>query len=86
MSGIVEKYVVDQTDSISGYSNSLEIDEENNENLNSNKKAVVTASAFAIAYGLHKSTAPLRIGVTLATVPVLVRFLRAKGFLKVPKN
>jgi len=43
------------------------------------------ASNFVIAYALHKILAPVRIGITLAAVPVIVRYLRKMGVLKVPK-
>ncbi|XP_005187339.1 uncharacterized protein LOC101898381 [Musca domestica] len=40
------------------------------------------ASNFVIAYAIHKLFAPVRISVTLATTPFIVRYLRSKGFLK----
>ena len=43
------------------------------------------ASNFVIAYALHKILAPVRIGITLAATPVIVRYLRKMGVLKVPK-
>lgn len=43
------------------------------------------ASNFVVAYALHKMLAPVRIGITLAAVPVIVRYLRKIGFLKAPK-
>jgi hypothetical protein len=43
------------------------------------------ASSFVIAYALHKMLAPVRIGITLAAAPVIVRYLRKIGLLKVPK-
>ena len=42
------------------------------------------ASTFAIAYLLHKLFLPLRAAVTITAVPVLVRWLRAKGIMKMP--
>jgi len=49
-------------------------------------KAAVGVSTFAIAYAIHKFTAPVRIGFTITTAPIIVRFLRAKGILKHPVN
>jgi hypothetical protein len=43
------------------------------------------ASNFVIAYALHKMLAPVRIGITLAATPVIVRYLRKIGVLKIPK-
>lgn len=43
------------------------------------------ASSFVVAYALHKMLAPVRIGITLAAVPVIVRYLRKIGVLKIPK-
>jgi hypothetical protein len=43
------------------------------------------ASNFVIAYALHKMLAPVRIGITLAATPVIVRYLRKIGVLKSPK-
>ncbi|KAJ8951870.1 hypothetical protein NQ318_019846 [Aromia moschata] len=37
---------------------------------------------FAVAYAVHKVFAPVRITVTLASVPLIVRYLRKIGFLK----
>ena len=41
------------------------------------------AGTFALAYGVHKIFAPVRISITLGTVPFLVKYLRARGILKV---
>ena len=40
------------------------------------------ASTFVIAYAVHKVFAPVRISITLTTVPFIVRYLRAKKILK----
>ena len=41
------------------------------------------ATTFVIAYAVHKAFAPVRISVTLACAPLVVRYLRRKGVLKV---
>ena len=43
------------------------------------------ATTFVIAYAVHKAFAPVRISVTLACAPLLVRYLRRKGVLMVKK-
>ncbi|XP_046733999.1 uncharacterized protein LOC124404144 [Diprion similis] len=43
---------------------------------------VSNSSTFVIAYAVHKLLAPVRISVTLATVPFLVKYLRKIGVLK----
>lgn len=45
-------------------------------------KIVAGASQFIIAYAIHKSFAPVRISITLVSVPLIVRYLRAKGIMK----
>ena len=40
------------------------------------------ASTFVVAYAIHKVFAPVRIGITLSSTPLIVRYLRLKGFLK----
>lgn len=40
------------------------------------------ASTFAIAYVFHKFLLPLRATVTIVSVPVIVRHLRARGWMK----
>jgi len=40
------------------------------------------ASTFVIAYAVHKCFAPVRISITLASAPFIVRALRARGWLK----
>ncbi|XP_011883377.1 PREDICTED: uncharacterized protein LOC105570634 [Vollenhovia emeryi] len=41
---------------------------------------------FVIAYTVHKLLAPVRIGISLAVTPPLVRRLRKMGLLKMPKR
>ena len=40
------------------------------------------ASTFALSYAIHKVFAPVRISITLGSVPFIVRYLRARGILK----
>jgi len=40
------------------------------------------ASTFAIAYVLHKVLLPLRATITVASVPLIVRQFRARGWMK----
>lgn len=40
---------------------------------------------FVTAYAIHKVFAPVRISITLAATPFIVRYLRQIGFLKKPK-
>lgn len=54
-------------------------------NANENTKIVAGASQFIIAYAIHKSLAPVRISITLVSVPLIVRYLRAKGIMKMKK-
>lgn len=51
-----------------------------------NTKIVAGASQFIIAYAIHKSLAPVRISITLVSVPLIVRYLRAKGIMKIKKQ
>jgi len=44
------------------------------------------ASTFAIAYVFHKFLLPLRGIVTVMGLPLLVRFLRARGWMKQSLN
>lgn len=48
-------------------------------------KLLSESSTFTLAYGIHKLFAPIRIMITLAVAPALVRFLRRKGILKHPE-
>jgi len=52
---------------------------------NENTKIVAGASQFIIAYAIHKSFAPVRISITLISVPLIVRYLRTKGIMKIKK-
>ncbi|XP_072377405.1 protein FAM210B, mitochondrial-like [Diabrotica undecimpunctata] len=47
-----------------------------------NSNVATNAGTFAVAYALHKVFAPVRITITLASVPLIVRYLRKVGFLK----
>ncbi|KAF2896483.1 hypothetical protein ILUMI_09686 [Ignelater luminosus] len=48
--------------------------------------AVATnTGTFVTAYAIHKVFAPVRISITLAATPFIVRYLRQIGFLKKPK-
>jgi len=49
-----------------------------------NSKLASGASTFIVAYAVHKIMAPIRISITLASVPFIVRYLRKVGFLKKP--
>jgi len=51
------------------------------EQLNNNSLAA-GASTFVIAYAIYKAVAPIRMSITIASCPFLVRFLRGKGLLK----
>lgn len=42
------------------------------------------ASTLAIAYVLHKFLLPLRATITIVSVPVIVRRLRARGWMRAP--
>ncbi|CAG9858964.1 unnamed protein product [Phyllotreta striolata] len=48
----------------------------------SNNEIASSAGTFAISYAVHKVFAPVRIGITLVSVPFIVRYLRKIGFLK----
>ncbi|XP_076113015.1 uncharacterized protein LOC143080836 isoform X1 [Mytilus galloprovincialis] len=48
-------------------------------------KLTTGASTFVVAYAVHKVFAPVRIAITLTSVPLIVRYLRRIGFLKPPK-
>ncbi|KAJ8940049.1 hypothetical protein NQ314_010881 [Rhamnusium bicolor] len=47
-------------------------------------KSEITASAgtFAVAYAIHKVFAPVRITITVGSVPFIVKYLRKVGLLK----
>ncbi|NWI93529.1 F210B protein, partial [Pitta sordida] len=41
-------------------------------------------STFVVAYAVHKLFAPVRISITVVSVPFLVRYCRRMGFFKRP--
>jgi len=49
-------------------------------------KLAAGASTFVVAYAVHKIFAPVRIGITLTSAPLIVRYLRQKGILKPVKK
>ncbi|XP_063973021.1 uncharacterized protein LOC135160420 [Diachasmimorpha longicaudata] len=44
------------------------------------------SSTFLVAYAVHKVFAPVRISITLASTPFIVRYLRRIGILKMRKT
>ncbi|XP_020025734.2 protein FAM210B, mitochondrial [Castor canadensis] len=54
-----------------------------NESLVQSKMAAGT-STFVVAYAIHKLFAPVRISITLVSVPFVVRYLRKVGLFKSP--
>ncbi|XP_074867719.1 protein FAM210B, mitochondrial [Carettochelys insculpta] len=56
-----------------------------NEELVQSKVAAGT-STFVLAYAIHKVFAPVRISITLVSVPFLVRYFRKIGFFKPPAS
>lgn len=54
--------------------------------LGDHNSAATTSTNFLVAYAFHKSLAPIRLSITAASLPFVVRFLRAKNILKPPKN
>jgi len=54
-------------------------------NTDKSTNTATVASQFIIAYAIHKSLAPVRITITLVSVPFIVRYLRAKGIMKLKK-
>ncbi|XP_073726671.1 protein FAM210B, mitochondrial isoform X2 [Misgurnus anguillicaudatus] len=48
-------------------------------------KMAAGTSTFVLAYAVHKLFAPLRISITLVSVPLIVRHLRKTGLFK-PKT
>ncbi|XP_074594387.1 protein FAM210B, mitochondrial-like [Brevipalpus obovatus] len=54
--------------------------------LGDHNSAATTSTNFIVAYAFHKSLAPIRLSITAASLPFVVRFLRAKNILKPPKN
>ncbi|XP_072540029.1 protein FAM210B, mitochondrial [Salminus brasiliensis] len=49
-------------------------------------KLAAGTSTFLLAYAVHKLFAPLRISVTLVSVPLIVRYLRRTGLFKPPPS
>ncbi|XP_014485800.1 PREDICTED: uncharacterized protein LOC106750176 isoform X2 [Dinoponera quadriceps] len=49
-------------------------------------KIIKVSTDFVIAYTVHKILAPVRISITLAVTPLLVKYLRRIGLLKIPKR
>ncbi|XP_042318434.1 protein FAM210B, mitochondrial [Sceloporus undulatus] len=47
-------------------------------------KLAAGTSTFLLAYAVHKLFAPVRISITLVSVPFLVRYFRKIGFFKPP--
>ncbi|KAG7267095.1 hypothetical protein CRUP_011201 [Coryphaenoides rupestris] len=47
-------------------------------------KMAAGTSTFVLAYAVHKLFAPVRISITLVSVPLLVRYLRKTGLFKPP--
>lgn len=53
------------------------------ESLVQSKMAAGTGT-FVVAYAIHKLFAPVRISITLVSVPFVVRYFRKVGFFKPP--
>uniref|UniRef100_A0A8C6RWI6 Family with sequence similarity 210, member B n=2 Tax=Nannospalax galili TaxID=1026970 RepID=A0A8C6RWI6_NANGA len=49
-------------------------------------KMAAGTSTFVMAYAIHKLFAPVRISITLVSVPFLVRYFRRVGLLKPPAS
>uniref|UniRef100_A0A7N9CMV6 Family with sequence similarity 210 member B n=1 Tax=Macaca fascicularis TaxID=9541 RepID=A0A7N9CMV6_MACFA len=47
-------------------------------------KMAAGTSTFVVAYAIHKLFAPVRISMTLVSVPLIVRYFRKVGFFKPP--
>uniref|UniRef100_A0A4X2LRB2 Family with sequence similarity 210 member B n=2 Tax=Vombatus ursinus TaxID=29139 RepID=A0A4X2LRB2_VOMUR len=47
-------------------------------------KIVAGTSTFVMAYAIHKLFAPVRISITLFSLPLVVRYFRKVGFFKAP--
>ncbi|XP_043844503.1 protein FAM210B, mitochondrial [Dromiciops gliroides] len=47
-------------------------------------KIVAGTSTFVVAYAIHKLFAPVRISITLFSLPLVVRYFRKVGFFKAP--
>lgn len=48
--------------------------------------AATAAAPFVVAYAIHKVLAPIRISITLISVPFIVKYLRRIGFVKPKKS
>lgn len=49
-------------------------------------KLAAGTSTFVLAYAVHKLFAPVRISITLVSVPLIVRHLRRTGLFKTPPS
>ncbi|XP_038606554.1 protein FAM210B, mitochondrial [Tachyglossus aculeatus] len=47
-------------------------------------KVAAGTSTFVVAYAIHKLLAPMRISITIVSVPLIVRYFRKVGFFKPP--
>lgn len=47
-------------------------------------KMAAGTSTFVVAYAIHKLFAPVRISITLVSVPFVVRYFRSVGLFKPP--
>lgn len=47
-------------------------------------KMAAGTSTFVLAYAVHKLFAPVRISITLVSVPLIVRYFRRTGLFKPP--
>lgn len=47
-------------------------------------KMAAGTSTFVLAYAVHKLFAPVRISITLVSVPLIVRYFRKTGLFKPP--
>uniref|UniRef100_A0A3B3VXX2 Family with sequence similarity 210 member B n=1 Tax=Poecilia latipinna TaxID=48699 RepID=A0A3B3VXX2_9TELE len=47
-------------------------------------KMAAGTSTFVLAYAVHKLFAPVRISITVVSVPLIVRYLRKTGLFKPP--
>uniref|UniRef100_A0A8C0U658 Family with sequence similarity 210 member B n=2 Tax=Paridae TaxID=9153 RepID=A0A8C0U658_CYACU len=49
-------------------------------------RAAAGTSTFVLAYAVHKLFAPVRISITVVSVPFIVRYCRKAGFFKPPAS
>ncbi|KFO74543.1 Protein FAM210B, partial [Cuculus canorus] len=49
-------------------------------------KMAAGTSTFVLAYAIHKVFAPVRISITIVSVPFIVRYCRKIGFFKPPAS